>query len=301
MPQRSVASRKADPNQSPSVVDRSITLIGPRASGKTTYLSALAYFPERHYHKEATAPFVVMPSNPGAIKLKKDAQTKIKGGSGHKATSEIASDYSFHIAVNCAKPPVSIVLNAVDFPGEGLDYIDRPNSQYRKYLERKLTEQGQDQSFLIMLGDWVPPESDSALSGVFETFAQVIKDSGNPDDMASWRFAVVMNKCERGELWPLRHDPRRDIFQRFLPDTKAALEDFLMTFRIPPSNLEFFAMSTFGVLEHSPIPNRKKVSRDSSPDAPDQDILREGQKWRPYGLIEPLYWLATGRRLQRGV
>lgn len=297
MLQRSLASRKASATPSPNVVDRSITVLGPRASGKTTYLSALAYFPKERYAEGSTAPFVVRSTNPGATQLKQDAKTKIVGGPGHEPTrGGVAPDYSFRIDVNCAKPPVSIVLNATDFPGEGLDYIDQPGSQYRRYLESKLTERGQDQSFLIILGDWEPPESDSALSGVFEIFTQVIKDSGDPDSMTNWRFAVAMNKCERGELWPLRHDPRRDIFQRFLPDTKAALEDFLATFKIPPSNLEFFAISSFGVLKDTPIPNRKKQDRES-----DRDVLRDGQQWRPYGLVDPLYWLATGRRLKHRV
>lgn len=293
MLQRFQASRKTAKNRPPSVLDRSITVLGPRASGKTTYLSALAYFPKERYAEGSTAPFVVRSTNPGATQLKQEAKTKIVGGLRHEPTQKIEPDYSFRIDVNSTKPPVSIVLNATDFPGEGLDYIDQPGSKYRRYLESKLTEKGQDQSFLIILGDWEPPESDSALSGVFEAFTQVIKDSGDPDSMTNWRFAVAMNKCERGELWPLRHDPRRDIFQRFLPDTKAALDDFLATFKIPPSNLEFFAMSSFGVLKDTPIPNRKKQSRGS-----DWDVLRNGQEWRPYGLIDPLYWLATGRRLK---
>ena len=295
MPDRPPASRRAAPS-APPVIDRSITLLGPRSSGKTTYLSALAYFPERRYSEGPTAPFVVRPTNPGATKLKQEAKIKLIGGTGHPATQILEPDYSFRIEVNCTKPSVSLVLNATDFPGEGLDYIDAPGSQYRQYLERKLTEKGQEQSLLILLGDWEPPYSDSALSGVFEIFTQLIKDSGDPDSLGGWRFAVVMNKCERGELWPLRHDPRRDIFQRFLPDTKESLEDFLTTFRIPPSNLEFFAMSTFGVLKDKPIPNRKKESQDS-----DRDSLRDGQQWRPYGLVDPLYWLATGRRLKRHV
>ena len=304
---RSLVTRKTAKSQSPLLIDRSITLIGPQGAGKTTYLSTLANFPKERYQESSNAPFIVRPKDtPHERKLKNNIQNKIKPGLGIEPTTiqdnwdEV--EYRFHVQVNCVSPSVTISLNTTDFPGEGLnpdqglESIINPGSKCRKFLERKLTEQGQDQNFLILLDKWEPEEGDAAMTDVFETFTEIVKDNGDPGGMTNWRFAIAMNKCERGELWPLRHDPRRDIFQRFLPETKSALEDFIAIFKIPPKNLEFFAMSTFGVLKDSPRPNRKKESPDS-----DRDVLMKPLEWKPYGLLDPLYWLATGRRLKHRV
>lgn len=103
------------------------------------------------------------------------------------------------------------------------------------------------------------------------------------------RLAVAMSKCERGEIWPGRLDPEADLFDVHLPKTKSVLE------KIPPKNLRFYAISTFGVLgRNNPRPNRiEEWGTDGR-----NSVLREANRWQPYNMISPLYWLSTGRSMK---
>ena len=111
------------------------------------------------------------------------------------------------------------------------------------------------------------------------------------DRLKNLRLAVAMSKCERGEIWPGRLDPELDLFEVHLPSTRKILRQ-----RIPKNNLQFYAISTFGVLErNNPRPNRADEEGSL------RSVLRSPVQWRPYGLISPLYWLSTGKRMQSGV
>jgi hypothetical protein len=95
-----------------------------------------------------------------------------------------------------------------------------------------------------------------------------------------------MSKCERGEIWPGRIDPETDLFSVHLPQTLHTLKE-----RILPKNLRLYAMSTFGVLgRNNPRPNRIDLLGKEGT----ASVLREAARWRPYNLIEPLYWLSKG-------
>jgi hypothetical protein len=109
-----------------------------------------------------------------------------------------------------------------------------------------------------------------------------------------FRVAVAMSKCERGELWAGRLEPEIDIFETYLPQTTAILRDET---KIPKKNLNFYAISTFGVLgRNDPIPNRTNMLGKNT-----QSVLREPPKWQPYNLIAPLYWLSTGKWMDADV
>ena len=65
--------------------------------------------------------------------------------------------------------------------------------------------------------------------------------------------------------------------------------------KIPAKNLRFHAISTFGVLgRNDPRPNRiVEWGTDGR-----NSVLREANRWQPYGIISPLYWLSTGKRMR---
>jgi hypothetical protein len=98
------------------------------------------------------------------------------------------------------------------------------------------------------------------------------------------KIAVAMSKCERGEIWSGRLDPETDLFDVHLPKTKAILRS-----RIASKNLQFFAISTFGVLRRNdPRPNRVDVHGTGGR----RSTLRKPSNWKPFGMIQPLYWLS---------
>jgi hypothetical protein len=286
--------------KSPSPIPKTstITVIGPRSSGKTTYLAGLALFPQSKFQKDGNRTkfdVIADEDNRNSRELQQKAKSILIEGHSLKPTDELIK-YSFRIEVTHNGKPTIIFLEATDFPGEGLDTINIPGSKYRGILEAQLSDQFN--SFLILLSHWTPPESDNKLTVMIQTFKEIVKTKVNPDDLKSCRLAVVMNKCEQGELWPSRLDPKRDLFDRYLHYTTRELQRFLNDFGISQQNLEFFAMSTFGVIDQrDPRPNRKQELSSSVDPEDISSVLRFPDKWRPYGMISPIYWLATGERL----
>ncbi|WP_235107960.1 hypothetical protein [Acaryochloris sp. 'Moss Beach'] len=198
------------------------------------------------------------------------------------------NSYSFRIEVkqrfNADK---EINLVAKDYPGEIFEllesgHLDGLCEQFLKECLEKDVE-----GCLILLNDW-GAKADKFYCRALSQFLKLMDQYERRQDL---RLAVTMSKCERGELWPGRLDPEIDIFDSHLPDTK----DLLQT-NISRKNLQFFALSTFGVLDRNdPRPNRiEMIGTDGS-----RAVLREtGQRksWKPYGMLDPLYWLNTGIR-----
>jgi hypothetical protein len=279
-----------------------ITILGPRSSGKTTYLASLAFFPQKFLEDSKKPRYEVkVGDSKDSIELLQSARNILLNGQSLNPTvlamekEDRPKSYSFTININHPRKE-KISLETVDFPGEGLEKIADPESAYRRYLEGRLTEKYT--SFLILLSNW---ESDSEISETIQIFKDIISTEVPEQDWQDLSFAVAMNKCERGELWTSRLEPELDLFHQYLPSTTYEFKQLLKEFGIPDINLEFFAMSTFGVIGNDdPRPNRKdeiKRQRSAAEDEARISYLRHPKRWKPYGMLSPLYWLATKKRL----
>lgn len=283
-----------------------IVIIGPRSSGKTTYLAALAYWPKRldvvRTQNEQQQYFLVQPLNDDAQKLQEKAHNIIVRGESFRATKvtpqgqdiqemddeqltqiEQLPTYSFNIEINPKfGKSESINLVVKDYAGELFDdHLDSQTSHtfYQNIWEDSLS--GDVEGSLLLLSGWTD-EDDEKYSQNVDKFLELMDREGRSEN---YRLAIGMSKCERGELWPGRVEPIIDIFKQHLPRTTATLKNNLL-----PENLRFYALSTFGVLgEKDPRPNRKDLSKQGAA------ALREPKQWRPYNLITPLYWLGTGK------
>jgi len=274
-----------------------IGVIGPRSSGKTTYLAALAYWPERRLKGNSKSAFEIE-SNDGFeanAKIIDKAKERILEGSSFEPTTvaggvdDLAS-YMFSIKVKrFLRKSTPINLVAVDYPGEIFNELvsGEVNSLYEEFIEKCLRQDVK--GLLVLLPAW-EKGSDSFYEQMVRKFIGLIDSHGRMSDL---RLAVAMSKCERGEIWSGRLDPEADLFNMHLPETTAVLRK-----KIPQKNLEFFAISTFGVLDrNNPRPNRvDEIGQEGI-----NSVLREPNVWRPYGMIAPLYWLSTGKRLKADV
>ena len=274
-----------------------IGVIGPRSSGKTTYLAALAYWPERRLKGKQKSAFEIE-SNDGLeanAKIIEKAKERILEGSSFEPTTvlggvdELAS-YMFGIKVKrFLRKPTPINLVAVDYPGEIFNELvsGETNPLHEEFIEKCLRKDVK--GLLVLLPAW-GKGSDSFYEQMIRKFIGLVDSYGRIEDL---RLAVAMSKCERGEIWSGRIDPETDLFNMHLPETTAVLRN-----KIPKKNLEFFAISTFGVLSrNNPRPNREdQIGQEGV-----NSVLRETGAWRPYGMIAPLYWLSTGKRLRADV
>ncbi len=258
-----------------------IRIIGPRSSGKTTYLSALASFGKKGKS------FTVTPINEESRRLLDYAENKLKQGERLAGTDKIKidelPDYLFLIKGKKGLKKYQIDLNAKDYPGEIFDTLaqsEELDQDLQEYTNHCLMKDVV--GCLIMLTAWE--------KGADRTYQKaldhLIRLMDNQQRTKNLRLAVVMSKCERGEIWPGRIEPETDLFGLHLPNTKELLQE-----RIPAKNLGFFALSAFGVLgKNDPRPNRiDEVGKEGK-----HSVLRDPDRWQPYNLIEPLLWLSGG-------
>ena len=104
------------------------------------------------------------------------------------------------------------------------------------------------------------------------------------------RIAFVMSKCEQSELWVNRHKPRELAIMRF-PQVHRKLQSWE---NMGGGQVDYFTTSAFGMLgTRFPEPNSKRLNRDRDGTT---SIIKDPKRWRPFGLVAPIYWLCTGDR-----
>lgn len=264
-----------------------IVIIGPRASGKTTYLASLAYRGER----QSQYKFIVQSSD--AEKLTQKAALLLKEGIQLEPTYiREVNDLPFY-KYTIERSIFSKILNwrslkrfhiiSRDYPGDVFDSL-ASKSRYSPLINEYMDDLFIDTiGCIIMMSGWglnYDKFYHSSLTSLLEIMY-------SRSDIKYYKIAVVMSKCERIELWPGRLNPESDLFEVHLPRTRDILRR-----RIQKENLKFFAISSFGVLgENDPRPNREnRIIHGEF-----LSVLRDSEKWQPYNLIEPLYWLSTGQ------
>lgn len=286
-----------------------IRIIGARASGKTTYLATLLRCPKG---LEIKYPGIkVLMGDDKTDEFRKIA-IDILENDGRLAPTEkdysklhSLANYSFEITAPPAtkRPKIELELIAKDFPGEFFEDIPVffEDTSSKNTLDSDEKEKMRDwiddlfmaTSWMVLMTDWETEKDETlylpAFKKLYEEFHRKKRDNAELEDL---RIAVVMTQCDRGELWPCRLDPDEDLFEIRLPKTY----EFL-TSAFSSKQVQFFASSAFGVLSDrhenfDPRPNCK-LPDDGSPEAKSV-VLRDPESWYPYGLIPPLYWLATG-------
>ena len=266
-----------------------IRIIGSRKAGKTTYLSALLRLPDEL--KREFPGLEIIPTSTESVNLIEAAKNIIERGDKLTGTS-LDEDPTYNFQINLPSTAgISLELVVKDYPGELFEWMGQPQRRavVQPYLDDWFTAQG----WLIMLTDW-EIEKDNRLyaPAVTRLLEEFFERSRIHKELRNLRIAVVMTKCERGELWPCRLDAEEDLFRVRLPKTYSILK------KMPSNQCKFFACSAFGVMsdrpgDRDPRPNRYIPDDGSS--AEFNACLRDASAWKPYGLIAPIYWLSTGR------
>lgn len=293
-----------------------IYIIGPRASGKSTFLGALLSISDHSKnpnHKRVNVNAISDDSD----KLRGDI---IDGWSVKKPLeptnmgSSRNADYEFSIKITTQlSSDVNIRLNTKDYGGEFFQDVLLESSLLKShyilpYLKECLMEAT---AWVVLLPDFclkdqtnqkqeVVKNVDSFYRSVFRKLLSELPEKTSlfsQDDrkkiqqnLRKLRIAIVMSKCERGELWTRRKEPERDLFKVHLKETWEFLRS---TQQFSRNKLDFFALSSFGVLSpKDPRPNRINLGYQLQ----DGAMIDNLDEWRPYGLVNPLYWVSKQKR-----
>ena len=276
-----------------------IRVIGDRASGKTTYMAALARSPNASQNgiiQDITA------VNDDGNTLISKAQNILEQGlelepTDLTANAEEVSDYQLSITLKSqpsvkslrANLPGSVTklnISCKDYAGEFFSELLYQSRDPK--LESYLDDCSQATGIMFLLdGSASRKDSDYAIG--IEKLLKTIARSGNPSELR--RVALVLTKCELPELWMKRQQPE-ELAQAQFKQVCAKLRAWEST--TESGKVDFFATSAFGVIgTRFKEANSKQQSRDRGGVT---SVLKEPKHWRPFGLVAPIYWLCMGDR-----
>ncbi|MEK0190959.1 hypothetical protein [Microcoleus anatoxicus] len=283
-----------------------VRIIGDRGSGKTAYIASLAYWPNAD---PSSAVQTVTSVNSLTEELVAEAQNILEqglqmGGSDLNDSIGDVKDYSLSIVlkgqfsflqnVNTAiknvqavmKPQlVKLNISCKDYAGEFFaDLVHKVgDSKLQDYLEDCLLANG-----IMFLADGTAHRKDSEYANGLDKF--LIALDRTDISRIQRRIAFVITKCEQAELWVSRHNPR-ELAQARFPQTFRKLQAWQQT---GGGQVDYFTTSAFGVLGSKyPEPNSVKIKRDRDGTS---SCIKDPKRWRPFGLVAPIYWLCTGER-----
>lgn len=279
----------------PQQMNATVRVIGDRASGKTTYMAALARWPNADPATSSVQ--TVTPINEDGENLITKACNLLEQGEQLEPTRLQANidevkDYSIRIVLKSkfasarANNLVALNINCKDYAGEFfIDLLHQnENSLLQDYLQDCLQASG-----LMLLFDGMSFRKDSQYANGVERFLKELDRSEVANTGRS--IAFVLTKCEQPELWVNRHQPKKIAQARF-PKVQEKLEAWG---RLGTGKVDYFTTSAFGMLGNVyPEPNMKFISRDRY--GLKEAILKNPGCWKPFGLVAPIYWLCTGER-----
>ncbi|NEP03033.1 MAG: hypothetical protein F6K58_31170 [Symploca sp. SIO2E9] len=284
----------------PTQLSATVRVIGDRKSGKTTYMAALARWPGAD---PSTSPVqTVTPINEDGEALITKAKNILEQGEQLEGTPLDANvdevkDYSIQITLkdqfswrrlktSVGQSLVRLNINCKDYSGEFFQDVlyQSGTPLLQDYLDDCLQANG-----IMLLVDGLANRKDAEYANGLDKF--LIELDRAEKGVGKRRIALVITKCEQPELWVNQNQPKYVANARFpqVMKTLGAWE------KSGPGSVDCFTSSAFGMLgERYPEPNMKRIRRDR--EGIKESILKHPQRWKPFGLVAPIYWLCTGER-----
>lgn len=283
--------------------DPEIRIIGPRSAGKTTYMAALARWPNAKPDSPIQS---VEPYDDDTTKLVNMAEDILETGLALPPTqyTEDANDmplYTLQIRLkptflsnpmlNMKRGEVRFQVSCREYAGEIFQDLRRGTSSQialSSYLDDCANSTG-----LLLLLDGTARE-DQLYSQAIACLQEELnwRLTGNNRDLANYKIAIAFAKADQARIWVNRDDIERFVNLNFF-QTKRTLEKWSKNWRC---KINYFCCSAFGMKGQPPKPNVRVESRNRQGTSA---VIDKPEVWRPFGLIAPLYWLYTGQEDRR--
>lgn len=277
-----------------------IRIIGPRNSGKTTFLAALADWHDPGFRKPLKA---VEPINEDASELKRYAVDILRNGERLSSTDlgwgnpdpYALPHYLFllHVTPNFWHNPlcwllkrnVRFTLSCKDFAGEFIHALNIPYES--DYIDSFIDDCAFSSGLLVMIDATDSPQLDKEYSQAFSTLRREltsrIRRGGRK---VKYRIAVVFSKADQHQIWSYRGRLNKFVNANF-PCTQNVFQEWS---KDGYCAVTYFACSAFGMMGKPPQPN--VIDNFSNGNC---GCLLDPLNWQPFGLASAVYWLSTGK------
>ncbi|BAY99817.1 hypothetical protein NIES37_38000 [Tolypothrix tenuis PCC 7101] len=275
-----------------------VRVIGDRGSGKTAYMASLARWP----NADPKSPVqTVTPVGEAGEELVAKAQNILEQGLQLEQTrldpnASDTKDYTLSITLKgqlswknpkatIASQLVNLNISCKDYAGEFFtDLLQQSgNSKLQDYMEDCLQATG-----IMFLVDGNSKRKDFEYATALDKFLTALDRTDI--NVGLRKIALVLTKCEQPELWVNRHRPDF-LAEACFPQVCRKLKTWQ---QMGVGRVDYFTASAFGMLgQNFPEPNMNLLGRGRDGVAA---VIKDPKRWRPFGLVAPIYWLCTGDR-----
>ncbi|PPJ65035.1 serine/threonine protein kinase [Cuspidothrix issatschenkoi] len=264
-----------------------ISIIGPRPSGKITYLATLAYL---NNLLKTNSSYSIECLNDDAGCLADDAKYILAQGEmlSPMGTHIVERYFCFKIKLNndlskFNQNQVEISCGLNMYPGEFLTGLSLPehikSNQYNDWLNSRI-EQLTETKYLALIID-ATAINDIEIAQSLTVLERELNLRINQDDKRQYRIAVMFSHFDLPQVYPYKNHLNQFVNLKF-PHTKLALQIWNNNWNCA---VAYFAYSAFGMIGNSSEANCKGKYAG----------IKNGKIWKPFGLIAPIYWLLTGK------
>ncbi|MBW4614152.1 MAG: hypothetical protein KME21_12935 [Desmonostoc vinosum HA7617-LM4] len=268
---------------------KTIRVVGDRAAGKTTYLTALACLSGDDPDSPVKRVVAMGEETENLVRKAKDCLDSKQEISPNVYGDGIEKSYVFKIEFKEKSLPFSyptvLGIQCKDYPGEF--FCDLKDKNNPELLEKYIKDCVEATGILLLLDGTA--RRDGYYTDCIREFLIQLDRSSSQNAIPNRRVAIALTKCDREELWIHRDSPRDKIMARF-QGVNGQLQNLKYI------HVDYFATSAFGMLGNEYEISNSTVERTD--DSGTRAIIKESNSrlWRPFGLVEPIYWLYTGKR-----
>jgi GTPase SAR1 family protein len=274
-----------------------IKIIGPRKSGKTTFMAALARWPNADVDSPIQSIDPYDESAGQLIGMAKDILEDGRELSGTDYTDNANNSPTYTLLITLKpslfKHPIAklkgqdirLQVSCREYSGELIK--DLRSNTSSQIMENYLNDCASAGGLLLLIDG--TSTSDREYAEAFENLQRGLNERLRLENgrLSNCRIAVVFTKCEQPSIWINRNDFRRFASLKF-PLTQKVLSNWGALWRC---DVNYFFCSAFGTKGIPPRPNFRLVNKDNEGV---YGVIDKPSIWRPLGLIAPLYWLQTG-------
>jgi len=275
-----------------------IRIIGPRSSGKTTFMAALAHWPNRD--PENSPIQLITPADGVDTQRLKDMARDILENSealpGTRLDEVILYNLTIDLKPNFTLNPIAAVtrrdvrmsVSATDYPGELFAILrDNPNDPtLQLYLDDCQYATG-----LMIIIDGTST-NDRFCSDALNVLKRelTLRFKHNKIDPRRYRIALVFSKAEQTLVWNFHKQNKiTDFTKQRYKQTRYTLQEWRKQWGC---SVACFFSSAFGTMGNPEQANCRVISRSANATFA---VIDDPRYWEPFGLIAPIYWLYTGQ------